>query len=149
MLINKSELIEELKKSINIKISLFENSIADLKQSSENEGKSSAGDKYETAREMITQEINKIENQLKLFNSYLKSINKINLEIPNKLVSNGALVITDKEVFFISVPFGKLIFKDLEIICISPEAPLSLSMQNAKNGHFEFNKIKRKIISIN
>ncbi len=148
MSINKSELIELLQNSINNKIIQFENSISDLKQSAENEGKSSAGDKYETAREMISQEINKVENQIKIFKNYLKSINKINLELINKLVSFGAIVETDKEIFFISVPYGKLIYKEHEVICISPEAPLSLLMQNSKNASFEFNKIKRKINSI-
>ncbi len=41
--------------------------MADLEESLENESKSSAGDKYETGREMINYEFEKLSGQLKEF----------------------------------------------------------------------------------
>ena len=42
-------------------------SLKDLEEDMESEGKNSAGDKYETGREMMSEEWNKLSNQLREF----------------------------------------------------------------------------------
>ena len=60
---NKAELLELVKEKISEKIQKLEQLIAETRVSN-NDTKSSMGDKYETSREMLQQEINKLELQL-------------------------------------------------------------------------------------
>ncbi len=66
---NKAELLELVKQKISEKIQKLEQLIAETRASN-NDTKSSMGDKYETSREMLQQEINNLQLQL---NEQLKS----------------------------------------------------------------------------
>ena len=58
------------------------------------------------------------------------------------------LIITDKGVFLISIPFGKLILNDEKIFCISKNAPITKHLINTKkNNSFLYNNMKYNIIS--
>ena len=59
----KEEILHIIKNKISAKIKIFENLIVETRASS-NDTKSSMGDKYETGREMLQQEINNIQRQL-------------------------------------------------------------------------------------
>jgi hypothetical protein len=76
-------------------------------RASNNDTKSSMGDKYETSREMLQQEINNLQIQL---NEHLKSqkiLKNINPN-PHKVVSLGSWVETDKGKFFIAISLGEI-----------------------------------------
>ena len=91
------------------------------------------GDKYETSREMLQQEINNLQLQL---NEQLKSqqILKNIQTISHKTVSLGSLVETDKGKFFIAVSLGELSFNQEKIFIISAESPLAKAMNGKKEG---------------
>jgi transcription elongation GreA/GreB family factor len=93
------------------------------------------GDKYETSREMLQQEINNLQLQLNeqlKSQQILKSINPIS----HKTVSLGSLVETDKGKFFIAVSIGELSFNQEKIFIISAESPLAKAMNGKKQGEF-------------
>lgn len=144
---NKSSLINTIKEKLSEKIKNFEKLIAETRASN-NDTKSSMGDKYETGREMLQQEINNLQIQL---NEILKQQNFLKtLPIkPSEKVENGAIVKTEKGLFYISVSLGEIIFEDQKMICISPESPLAKVMHGKiKNESFSLNNINQKIISI-
>ena len=91
------------------------------------------GDKYETSREMLQQEINNLQLQL---NEQLKSqqILKNIQTISHKTVSLGSLVETDKGKFFIAVSLGELSFNQEKIFIISAESPLAKAMNGKKKA---------------
>ena len=91
------------------------------------------GDKYETSREMLQQEINNLQLQL---NEQLKSqqILKNIQPISHKTVNLGSLVETDKGKFFIAVSLGELSFNQEKIFIISAESPLAKAMNGKKEG---------------
>ena len=60
---NKSEILQIIQKKLSEKIDNLERLI-DETRASNNETKSSMGDKYETSREMVQQEINNLQIQL-------------------------------------------------------------------------------------
>ena len=60
---NKSEILQIIQKKLSEKIDNLERLIAETRASN-NETKSSMGDKYETTREMVQQEINNLQIQL-------------------------------------------------------------------------------------
>ena len=135
---NKEELITIIRQKLSEKIENFEKLIAETRASS-NDTKSSMGDKYETGREMLQQEINNLQVQL---NEILKQRDflKTVLPKPNDKAEKGAIVKTEKGLFFISVSLGEIKFENEKIICVSPESPLAKAM---------FGKKKSEIFSIN
>ena len=129
---NKAELLELVKQKISEKIQKLEQLIAETRASN-NDTKSSMGDKYETSREMLQQEINNLQLQL---NEQLKSqqILKNIQPISHKTVSLASLVETDKGKVFIAVSLGELSFNQEKIFIISAESPLAKAMNGKKEG---------------
>ena len=147
---NKTELIKLINQKLSEKIENFEKLIAETRASS-NDTKSSMGDKYETGREMLQQEINNLQVQL---NEVLKqqdflktSFDKRRMTKKFDKAEKGAIVKTEKGLFFISVSLGEVTFDNQKIICISPESPLAKAMNGKQKGEvFSLNNINQKIL---
>ncbi|KQT17663.1 hypothetical protein ASG31_09740 [Chryseobacterium sp. Leaf404] len=128
----KEEILHILKDKISEKIVTLENLIAETRASS-NDTKSSMGDKYETGREMLQQEINNLQVQL---NEVLKQqdlLSTISCKESSKS-EKGALVQTDKGFFYISVSLGNVNYEQVKIFCISPDSPLAKALQDKTEG---------------
>ena len=144
---NKTELIKLINQKLSEKIQNFEKLIAETRATN-NDTKSSMGDKYETGREMLQQEINNLQVQL---NEVLKQQDflKTILIKPCEKVEKGAIVKTERGLFFISVSLGEINFDNQKIICISPESPLAKAMNGKQKGEvFSLNNINQKILII-
>ena len=143
----KSELLEIIHQKILEKIQKLEQLIAETRASN-NDTKSSMGDKYETSREMLQQEINHLQIQL---NEHLKSqqiLKNINPN-PHKIVTLGSLVETEKGMFFIAISLGELSFNQEKIFVISAESPLAKAMNGKKTGEsFVVNNLSQIIKNI-
>jgi len=144
---DKASLLSLIKEKLTEKIENFEKLISETRASS-NDTKSSMGDKYETGREMLQQEINNLQVQL---NEILKQKDflKTVLPKPNDKAEKGAIVKTEKGLFFISVSLGEIKIDNEKIICISPESPLAKAMNGKQKGDvFTLNQMNQKIINI-
>ena len=143
----KSELLEIIQQKVSEKILKLEQLIAETRASN-NDTKSSMGDKYETSREMLQQEINNLQIQL---NEHLKSqqiLKNINPN-PHKIVTLGSLVETEKGMFFIAISLGELSFNQEKIFVISAESPLAKAMNGKKTGEsFVVNNLSQIIKNI-
>ena len=143
----KSKLLEIIHQKISEKIQKLEQLIAETRASN-NDTKSSMGDKYETSREMLQQEINHLQIQL---NEHLKSqqiLKNINPN-PHKIVTLGSLVETEKGMFFIAISLGELSFNQEKIFVISAESPLAKAMNGKKTGEsFVVNNLSQIIKNI-
>ena len=129
---DKTAVYHLLQERLNSKIENLEHLIADARRSN-NETKSSMGDKYETSREMVQQEINKLQWQL---SDYIKSrevLKSINLK-PQTKVGVSTLVQTDRGWFFISVSLGVITYKAQEVFAVSMQSPVALAMHNKTPG---------------
>lgn len=144
---DKASLLIAIRAKLNGKIENFEKLIAETRASS-NDTKSSMGDKYETGREMLQQEINNLQIQL---NEILKQKDflKTVLPKPSDKADKGAIVKTEKGLFFISVSLGEIKIENEKIICISPESPLAKAMNSKIKGEiFSLNNMNQKIVDI-
>ncbi len=143
----KSELLEIIHQKISEKIQKLEQLIAETRASN-NDTKSSMGDKYETSREMLQQEINNLQIQL---NEHLKSqkiLKNINPN-PHKVVSLGSWVETNKGKFFIAISLGEILFNQEKVFVISTESPLAKAMNGKKTGEsFVVNNLSQIIKNI-
>ena len=144
---DKQKLSLLISQKLSEKIQTFEKLIAETRASN-NDTKSSMGDKYETGREMLQQEINNLQVQL---NEVLKQQDflKTILIKPSEKAEKGAIVKTEKGLFFISVSLGEINFDNQKIICISPESPLAKAMNGKQKGEvFSLNNMSQKIVDI-
>ncbi|WP_436515811.1 hypothetical protein [Ekhidna sp. To15] len=128
-------------------LDLFEQKIADIKaeleavkDSATSETKSSMGDKYETSREMMMQERNRLGSQMEIMMTQVAALSRIDTDKNYSKVSYGCLVQTDGATFFISTAAGQLKIEKQIVFAISGEAPLSKAMMGRKIGDsFIFN----------
>ncbi|MFY9163820.1 hypothetical protein [Aquirufa antheringensis] len=100
------------------------------KESRDSDTKSSAGDKFETGREMMQREMDKLSA---LVDNTLNAIAKLDrlADLPaSKVISEGSLVETNQETYFISIGYGKLD----SIYAISIESPLGLELKGKRVG---------------
>jgi len=144
---DKALLLTTIKEKLSEKVHNFEKLIAETRASS-NDTKSSMGDKYETGREMLQQEINNLQVQL---NEVLKQQDFLKTILPksSEKAEKGAIIKTERGLFFISVSLGEIIFENQKIICISPESPLAKVMNGKQeNEVFSINNINQKIENI-
>ncbi|REC73752.1 hypothetical protein DRF60_18820 [Chryseobacterium elymi] len=144
---NKQELLNIIKTKLTEKIQSFENLIAETRASN-NDTKSSMGDKYETGREMLQQEINNLQRQLNESLNQQSVIQKISAESSDK-VQNGSLVKTDKGFFYVTVSVGEIILENQKIMTVSTESPLVKAMSGKKEGEtFAVNNMTQTIQKI-
>ncbi|WP_313267371.1 hypothetical protein [Epilithonimonas vandammei] len=149
---DKQKLSLLISQKLSGKIQNFEKLIAETRASN-NDTKSSMGDKYETGREMLQQEINNLQVQL---NEVLKqqdflktSFDKLRMTKKFDKAEKGAIVKTERGLFFISVSLGEITFENQKIICISPESPLAKAMNGKqKDEGFSLNNMNQKILII-
>lgn len=104
-------------------------------ESSNSETKSSAGDKYETGREMANQERDRHAAQLYEAQKLLADLQKLNPELPSDTVRPGALVATNLGLFFVSVGAGKMqTAEGQEFLAVSPAAPIMAALSGKQAG---------------
>ena len=138
-MLTKSEVIAELDKQLLSKLSYLSTNLQQAIDSRNSDTKSSAGDKFETSREMAQIEIHKIENEILKTQQFISD-----------LASKASqLIITDKGEFLISIPFGKLMVSGTEVFCISNSAPITNQLVNTEiSANFEFRGVTYNILDI-
>ncbi len=117
------------------RIATAQQAILSAQQSAGEETKSSAGDKYETGREMMQQETNSNMAQLAEANKLLTALNQININHPKfDTVQPGSLVITDNGDFYIAISAGVLTCNDKTYFAVSMASPIGQQLKGKKPG---------------
>ncbi|MBD2724160.1 3-oxoacyl-ACP synthase [Hymenobacter armeniacus] len=101
-------------------------------ESSSSETKSSAGDKYETGREMANAERDRNAAQMQQAKQLQAELARINPELPCDTVRPGALVTTSLGQFYISISAGRL--EGTEVFAVSPAAPVAVALKGLRVG---------------
>lgn len=124
----KQQIHAHFTETINHKIIMLQQTLADLKESGTNETKSTAGDKHETALAMLQIEQANTRAQLQDALELRTALININTEIKSTKVLTGSFVKTSKGNFYISVALGKLIINGETVMAISPQSPLGAKL---------------------
>lgn len=95
----KYQLVNIIKSALQNRIAEANAAISSAKDSRDSDTKSSAGDKYETGREMMQMEMNKAELQMQAAKKLLHELDKIDLKSSGNNVKPGSLVTTNREIF--------------------------------------------------
>jgi len=145
----RQKVYEQYLQSINDKISLLRNILNDLKESSSNETKSTAGDKHETALAMLQIEQKNTSQQLKEALDQKILFGQIKFPVIKPEIAKGSLLKTNKGYLFLSIALGKIIVDGITVIAISPQSPLGQKLVGLKvNEAAEINGITYVIENI-
>ena len=123
--------------------------LEEAREAANNETKSSAGDKYETGRETMQQEIDLNITRLNELNKLKQSLERIIPDQTGSTVMPGSVVRTSNGSYYISIGAGKLKIDDTTYYAISAESPIGEKLAGQKTGHaFDFNGKKIVIESV-
>lgn len=142
----KEQLHASCKQYIDKRIKNAEQIINDARDTIHNETKSSAGDKYETTREMMQQDIDMATARMNDAKQQLAVLDRIDITQTADLVMPGSIVYTDKGNYFIAVSAGVLHAEGNTYNSISIASPIGQAMKGLSAGkYFTFNGKKYKI----
>jgi hypothetical protein len=107
--------------------------IQQAQEAIESDTKSSAGDKYETSREMVQQDLNRYQNQLIQAKKDAVILQHIALE-EKETVGVGSLVETDHGFYLIAISLGKYSLHNHDFMIISGSSPIGRLLTGNKVG---------------
>ena len=119
----KQQLIAQLDRILSAKLEALAASITSTQESRDSDTKSSAGDKFETSREMAQIELNNLENQAEKTARMLNELKQIKTT-STATIGYGSLVNTNHGTYFLSIPYGKLQLDDTTYYVISMASPI-------------------------
>ena len=110
------------------------------REASNDDTKSSAGDKYETSREMAQQDIDRNKRLLMDAEENQSRLLAIKDLPVSDTIRNGNLVFTNNGNFYLSISAGQLEFDNRPFFAISAVSPIGKLLIGKKKGDaFEFN----------
>ena len=119
-LANKEEVIKKL--------------MNDAQDAANEDTKSSAGDKYETGREVMQQEVELNRTRLNELNKFKLALDMIKADQKNDTAIPGALVQTSNGSYYIAISAGQLKQNGNTYYSISIESPIGAKMRGLKAG---------------
>lgn len=143
----KKQLHEHTMTLINDQHSVIADAINQQKEGAQ--GSSSAGDKHNTEGAMQHLELEKKHIQLATVMQNQQTLQKINLKNAFNSVNTGALINTNKGLFYFSVAIGKTNFLKQDVMIISIASPIGQILKGLKKGEsLTFNEQVWEILEI-
>jgi transcription elongation GreA/GreB family factor len=148
---NKKEVYEALLKVIQQRGAEMQVAWNELMESNKQEGKSSAGDKHETAAAQVHLELEKMGKQMQEHNRRSEELERFN---PAKIsatqeVRAGSLVETNSGWFYIITSLGKLTTPSSDCYIISAASPIGQALLGKQVGEdFQWNGRTGKVVQI-
>ncbi|WP_443939488.1 3-oxoacyl-ACP synthase [Pedobacter sp. MW01-1-1] len=145
----KNQLYQLCLTFIEKRIQNIEFSLQQARQASNDDTKSSAGDKYETTREMMQQEMDRNNKLLYEAGQQKIALQQIENVEAAKVVKNGSLVFTSEGNFYIAISAGELKVEQRQFYAVSQASPIGKMLIGHKIGEeLSFNAKKYCIIEI-
>ena len=115
--------------------------LSELREGMAGEGKSTAGDKHDTAIAMVQIECERLEKQLSDILEQESKIERLSRLTGSVQIAEGTLIITNTGIFYMSVALGKHLIQNKEVIYLSDRSPLGAAFLSKKVGEkVTFNK---------
>lgn len=114
------------------------------------ETKSSAGDKFETGRETMSQDLMTVEKQLKQATAEFDELCRFQaIKEPSETVQEGSLVQVGADSYLISISLGQIIVEGQKLFLLSKNSPLGeILVGRKKNDRIEFRGRSIQIIEV-
>ena len=146
---NKQGLIAYMKGLLDERTQVAWQAMEEAQDSANDQSKSSAGDKYETARSMGQLDRNMHARQYEQVRQERVLLERIGETETSPRGAVGALLETTAGWFFISVSLGAVKFDDQTVLAVSSSSPVGLSFLGKEAGDaFQFLNKPHKIMAI-
>ena len=123
--------------------------IASATDAATDDTKSSAGDKFETTREMMQQEISRHQQLLAGARQMEHVLTSIDINDYTGLAKLGSVVETNNGVFFLSISAGQLLVQGKTYFAVSTASPVGQLMLGKTAGQrFVFNNVEYHITDV-
>lgn len=150
MALSKSIIHQAVERMLESHIENLHAMLSSVTDGAEGEGKSSAGDKHETAAAMMHLEQEKLSKQLQDYLSMRAPLSRLNAEETHEAIQVGSWVETDRSRFYISIPLGAIEVEGIKWFAVSPSAPLVQKMLGKRAGDvINFNGVVTRIVQVN
>lgn len=114
--------------------------IKEAQKASNEDTKSSAGDKYETGRAMMQQETNRNLTQLNEANKLMVALNRISTNGIGIKAETGSVIVTNNGNFYLAISAGSLSVDGKTYFAVSPASPIgALLMGKTVGNSFNLN----------
>ena len=144
----KGKIIDHCTDIFQRKLLVVNDELKHLSEAIAEDTKSSAGDKYETSREMANLEKEKLHAQALGFKNSLATLGALPQGTSTK-IDLGSLIQTNKEWIHLSISLGQLTIDGEKVLVISPLAPLARILMGKEKGEtVSFRDNNYQIISI-
>ena len=145
----KIHCLEALAKHLSTKKEQVQSMLDSLKDSRDADQKSSAGDKHETGRARIQEEMDMLSKQLHQIQDELNIVTQVDSSQTHKRIGMGSLVKTEQGLFLLSVSAGKMQVDGSTVFALSPISPLGKILNSRKlNESFRFRNQSFKILDL-
>lgn len=145
---DRKKLIDQISEQLHSQLVELKIDLQELKSEMENDTKSSAGDKFETSREMSAQEFRRLQTQIEYKTELIHQLN----QLPNSKavsVQYGSLVQLNNQWILLGVGAGKFEIENTVVMCLSIHSPLGIVLVGKqKNDSIHFNNNTFTIQSI-
>lgn len=146
-MIDRDEILSKLNQILEQKIQYFKHLMEDVR-SSNTDTKSSMGDKYETSREMLQQEIRQLQQQLDSVLNQKSVLDRIQKPTHEK-ISLGSIVKTSMGNFVIAVSLPAFDVLGEKYIGISEQTPLAKQLiGKSVSDTFTIQQKERQILEV-
>jgi len=106
------------------KIDVYRDMISGLADDAQNDAKSSAGDKHETALSMMHLEQEKLSAKLQEAIKFKEILEKIDVSVESQRIAIGSLVKANGLQLFISAALPKITIDGITVLALSSQSPL-------------------------
>ncbi len=128
---DKNAIKAQCQKELNERIAALNQVIRDVQTASNQETKSTAGDKHDTSRAQAQLEVERLGNQLKNLENMQQDLDRISTE-PHTIVQQGSYVKTSCGDFYLAVALGKLTMEQDLFFAVSMLSPIGLLLKSKK-----------------
>ena len=140
----KQRVYTQLQTLIQEKVTQAEKAVAAAIEARDGETKSSAGDKFETGRAMMQLEQQRHEVQLSKAFQLSADLDRLDIDEDYPIVKPGAIVQTNRGIYFVGIGMGKIKIEEEVIYCISIQSPIGKVLLHQKKDEvitFQGNQI--------
>jgi len=130
----KTSLLAACQKYVEQRMANARQAIVSASDAAADDTKSSAGDKFETTREMMQQELNRHQQLLADAQRMEQVLTNLDIRIDDGPAKLGSLISTSHGSFFIAISIGQLQIDGTSYWVISPASPLGQHLIGVEAG---------------
>lgn len=130
----RDKILNSCIREVELRIETARVALHQAQEASTDDTKSSAGDKFETTREMMQQDIERSKKLLSVAEENMRQLLKLEHTKPGDQVRNGSLLRTDQGNFFICISLGQIQIDSEIFFVLSSASPLGSTLLGKKAG---------------